>query len=144
MSSEWGEYSKLVLKELETLSVGIRTLNESMNKIESEIAGIKAREDKVIELLEWKEKVVDVVSPTQLKELKDKVNKVEAVLNQKELRVEELIEWKKRVDDIVSPAQLKDHVETIDDLKAFKTKAITIFAVVQFLIVLISFGLKFI
>jgi hypothetical protein len=47
--------------------------------------------------------------------------------------VRELREWKDKIDDIVSPTQLRENIRAIDDLKQFKTKTITVFAVVQFI-----------
>jgi|TARA_Y100000310_G_C20581582_1_gene763275 NifB/MoaA-like Fe-S oxidoreductase len=88
----WNEYSKLVLKELETLSDGIDILKVELQEVRQELTKMHAREDKVDELRSWKERVDDVASPTQLKEL----------------------------------------VESVEDLKTFRTKAITVFAVVQF------------
>ena len=88
----WNEYSRLVLKELETLSDGIDALQQELQDVKQEIAKMQVREDKVEELKNWKEKIDEVVSPTQLSELK------------KEVEV----------------------------LRTFKTKAVTIFAVVQF------------
>ena len=99
----WGEYSRLVLKELETLTVGIKELNESMNDMKREIAEIRAKEDKVHELVKWKARIDEVTSPTQLKELQDQV----------------------------------------EDLKLFKTKAVTIFTVVQFAMAVMMFAEKF-
>jgi hypothetical protein len=87
----WNEYSKLVLKELETLAIGISNLSTEIQDIKREIALLKDREDKVDKLVEWKEKVSEVVSPSQLAEMSREVK----------------------------------------DLKEFKTKAITIFVVVQ-------------
>ena len=73
--NNWDQYSKLVLKELETLSKGIFNLSEEIQDIKREIALIKDREDKVEKLQEWKEKVSEVISPTQLaqvvKDVKD-------------------------------------------------------------------------
>ena len=89
----WAEYSKLVLKELETLASGIKELNDSMNEMKREITEIRAREDKVHELVKWKERVDEVASPSQIKELKNEV----------------------------------------EELKLFRTKAVTVFAVIQFL-----------
>jgi len=98
MSGEngWGEYSKLVLKELETLASGIEFLRAELHDVKQELAAIRAKENKVDELREWKNKVDDVVSPTQLKGL----------------------------------------VGDVQELKMFKTKAVTIFAVIQFLMAL--------
>ena len=100
----WGEYSKLVLKELETLAAGIRDLNESMNDMKREITELRAREDKIHELVKWKE----------------------------------------RIDEVTSPSQLKELTDTVERLKAFKTQAITIFAVVQFVMAAAVFAMNFI
>ncbi len=99
----WAEYSKLVLKELETLALGIKELNDSMNEMKREITEIRAREDKVQELVKWKERVDEVASPTQLEKLKDEV----------------------------------------EDLKLFRTKAVTIFAVIQFAMATVVFAQRF-
>jgi len=96
----WGEYSKLVLKELETLAQGIKDLNDSINDMRKEITEIRAKEDKILEITQWKQRIDEVASPTQLKELKQEV----------------------------------------DDLKMFKTKAVTIFAVIQFVMAAILFA----
>mgnify|MGYP002632443218 CR=1 FL=1 len=89
----WGEYSRLVLKELETLATGIESLRSELLDVKQELAAIRAKEDKVDELRVWKSKIDDVTSPTQLKSL----------------------------------------VDEVQELKLFRTKAVTVFAVVQFL-----------
>ena len=88
----WNEYSRLVLKELETLSDGIEGLKEELQTVKQELAKMQVREDKVDELRVWKEKIDEVASPTQLKEV----------------------------------------IISLEELKTFRTKAVTIFAVVQF------------
>jgi hypothetical protein len=98
----WNEYSRLVLKELETLSQGISNLGSEIAEIKKEIALIKDREDKVEELKLWREKMDDVISPSQLKEL----------------------------------------VREVNSLKAFKTKAITIVLVFQFILMIAMSLLK--
>jgi DNA repair exonuclease SbcCD ATPase subunit len=103
-SNGWGEYSRLVLKELETLAQGIKDLNESMNDMKREITELRAREDKVQEIAKWKERIDEVASPTQLEKLK----------------------------------------EEVEDLKLFRTKAVTIFAVIQFLMAAVVFAQRFI
>jgi len=89
----WNEYSKLVLKELETLALGIESLRQEVGELRTELATIKHNEDKV----------------------------------------QELREWKAKIDDVASPPQLQEALKELDELKLFKTKAITVFAVVQFL-----------
>ena len=80
--NRWGEYSKLVLKELEVLAAGIKELNDSMNDMKREITEIRAREDKVQELVSWKLRVDEVASPSQLKELHDKVDELKSFKTQ--------------------------------------------------------------
>jgi len=88
----WDQYSRLVLQQLETLSSGIEALRAELQDVKNQLTELKAREDRVLELREWKEKV----------------------------------------DEVASPTQLKIALQEIEDLKMFKTKAVTIFAVVQF------------
>jgi predicted nucleic acid-binding Zn-ribbon protein len=104
MSGEngWGEYSRQILKELETLAKSIEGLRAELQDMKQELAAIRAKEDKVEELRSWKEKIDEVASPTQLKELTTEVQ----------------------------------------DLKIFKTKAITVFALVQFLMATALAALK--
>ena len=65
----WNEYSKLVLKELETLADGVEALKKELQEVRRDIAKIETRESKVDEIKEWKQKMTDVLSPDQLKEL---------------------------------------------------------------------------
>ena len=73
----WGEYSRMVLKELETLARGIDSLRVEIQGLKQELAELKAKEDKVKELSAWKERIDEVASPTQLKEMQDMVKKHE-------------------------------------------------------------------
>ncbi len=99
----WSEYSRLVLKELETLASSIQSLNSEIQELKQEIARMREREDRVDELRAWKEKVDEVASPTQIQVM----------------------------------------VKDVEDLKMFKTKAITIFAVVQFGMAFFAWAMKF-
>ena len=105
MSGEngWGEYSRLVLKELETLATGIESLRGELQEVKQELAKMQVREDKV----------------------------------------QEIVKWKERIDEVASPTQLKDLQVQVEDLKLFKTKAVTIFAVVQFAMAAIVFAQRF-
>ena len=100
----WGEYSRLVLKELETLATGIESLRTELQEVKQELAAMRAKEDKV----------------------------------------QEIVKWKERIDEVASPTQLKDLQIQVEDLKLFKTKAVTIFAVVQFAMAAIVFAQRFI
>ena len=72
----WAEYSKLVLKELETLTKGIDHVESEISNIKSEIMLLKDKIEKYGKLEEWKEKVNEVASPTQLKTMIDEVEKL--------------------------------------------------------------------
>jgi uncharacterized protein YoxC len=52
-------------------------------------------------------------------------------LKAKEDRIQDIKVWKEKIDDVASPPQLKTVLEEIEVLKEFKTKAITMFMVVQ-------------
>ena len=64
---------------------------------------------------------------TELQDVKNQLIELRA----KEDRVQDLKNWKERVDDVTSPAQLRSALQDIEDLKTFKTKAVTIFTGVQ-------------
>jgi len=96
-------YNQLVLAQLQSLSQAMEALRGDLQFVRQEITELKAKEDKVVELREWKQKIDDVISPTQLYKL----------------------------------------VEDIKDLNNFKTKAVTIFAVVQFAMGAIIFAMNF-
>ena len=66
--NSWNEYSRLVLKELETLALGINSLRHEVADLKQEIAELRLKEDKVKELRDWKDKIDDVASPSQLRE----------------------------------------------------------------------------
>jgi|TARA_R100001460_G_scaffold35316_1_gene68028 hypothetical protein len=96
-------YNQLVLAQLQSLSQAMEALRGDLQFVRQEITELKAKEDKVVELREWKQKIDDVISPTQLYKL----------------------------------------VEDIKDLNNFKTKAVTIFAVVQFGMGAVLFAMNF-
>jgi len=97
MSQEpsWDQYSRLVLQQLETLSSGIEGLRIELQDVKNQLTELKAKED----------------------------------------RIQDLKEWKEKIDEVASPSQLQNAFQEIENLKIFKTKAVTIFAVVQFFMV---------
>tara|TARA_R100000808_G_C2049341_1_gene85555 strand:- start:17 stop:349 length:333 start_codon:yes stop_codon:yes gene_type:complete len=99
----WAEHSKLVLKELETLSAGIASLNKEIQEVKKELAQLHVKQDQVKVVLKWKEKI----------------------------------------DEVCSPTQLQGHLKELEDLKTFKTKAITSFLIIQFLMAVTVFVLRF-
>jgi Tfp pilus assembly protein PilO len=89
----WDQYSRLVLQQLETLANGIEALRTELQDVKNQLTELKAKED----------------------------------------RVQDLKDWKEKIDEVASPSQLQNALQEIEDLKTFKTKAVTIFAGVQFL-----------
>jgi len=65
-----------------------------------------------------------------------------AKMQVREDKVDELKVWKEKVDDVCSPSQLKEALEEIENLKTFKTKAITIFAAAQVAMGFFAWALK--
>ena len=63
----------------------------------------------------------------ELQDVKSQLTELKA----KEDRVQDLKSWKEKMDDVASPPQLKSALQEIEDLKIFKTKAITIFMIAQ-------------
>ena len=96
-------YNQLVLAQLQSLSQAMEALRGDLQFVRQEITELKAKEDRVVELKEWKQ----------------------------------------RIDEVVSPPQLQKLVKEVEELNNFKTKAITIFAVVQFGMGAILFAMNF-
>jgi len=75
----WTEYGKLVLKELERLNEGQENIRKDMDDkfkdMAESLSNVKAVEVEVKTLAEWREKVTEVWSSTQMKESKDEVYK---------------------------------------------------------------------
>ena len=91
----WDQYSRLVLQQLETLATSMEALRLELQDVKNQLTELKAKED----------------------------------------RIQDLKEWKEKIDEIASPSQLQNAFQEIENLKIFKTKAVTIFAVVQFFMV---------
>ena len=69
----WDQYSKLVLRELESLADGVNGLKTEIEALKREITEMRAKEDKVAELVDWKKRVDEVASPSQIKDLQKQV-----------------------------------------------------------------------
>jgi len=87
----WETYSKLVLQQLETMASGIEGLRNELQDVKNQLTELKAKED----------------------------------------RVQDLKAWKEKMDDVASPPQLRDIIHEVEELKTFRTKAVTMFMVVQ-------------
>ncbi len=88
----WDQYYQLVLQQLESLSTGVEALRSELQDVKNQLTELKAKED----------------------------------------RIQDIKAWKERMDEVISPSQIKVLVNVVEDLKLFKTKAVTIFMVVQF------------
>jgi uncharacterized protein YoxC len=75
----WGDYSKLVLKELERLNDNYDKMREDMDmrfgELNTRLTEVKSVEKSVQNQTSWVEKVNDVWSPSQMKEAKDEIYK---------------------------------------------------------------------
>lgn len=69
----WNEYSRLVLAELEKLNQQFSHMSSDIEEMKREISKIDTIKTYIDDLQNWKKDVSEVVSPTQLKELKDSV-----------------------------------------------------------------------
>jgi hypothetical protein len=73
----WSEYGRLVLKELERLNEGQIALKKDIDKkfsdLNEKMTEFKGTEKDVQELKEWREKVTEIWSPSQMKQSKDEV-----------------------------------------------------------------------
>ena len=76
---------------------------------------------------------------SELQHVKEQLTELKA----KEDRVQDLKVWKEKMDDVASPPQLKEAIQEIEELKVFKTKAITMFMVVQGIMgLVVAWGLE--
>mgnify|MGYP003121304609 CR=1 FL=1 len=64
----------------------------------------------------------------ELQLVKEQITKIKA----KEDRLDEIRVWKDKIDEVASPSQIKYALRELENLRTFKTKAVTIFMVIQF------------
>tara|TARA_R110001583_G_scaffold12434_1_gene55302 strand:+ start:2499 stop:2819 length:321 start_codon:yes stop_codon:yes gene_type:complete len=76
----------------------------------------------------------------ELQLVKEQITKIKA----KEDRLEEIKTWKEKIDEVASPSQIKYALRELENLKTFKTKAVTIFAVIQFGMAAVLFVMNFV
>ena len=82
-----------------------------------------------------------------IEQLRDEFQAIKEQLTElkaKEDRIQDLKVWKERVDEVMSPTQLQQAMKDVEELKMFKTKAITVFMVVQFFMAFATLGIQFI
>jgi hypothetical protein len=80
----WGDYSKLVLKELERLNDNHEKMRSDfdakLNEMNLKLNDVKNLEKNLSTNSIWIEKVNDVWSPTQMKEAKDEIYRQKGVV----------------------------------------------------------------
>lgn len=69
----WGEYTKLVVQELERLNDTQKELLTRIERINEKISDLQRMEHNVSDVKSWQQRVNDVWSPTQMKESKDEI-----------------------------------------------------------------------
>jgi archaellum component FlaC len=94
----------------------------------SESAGWENYSKLILQQLEGLSKGIDGLRE-ELQQMKQEITALKA----REDKVQEIHSWKQRIDEVVSPPQLDKAIKEIEELRLFKTKAVTIFAVVQFI-----------
>ena len=63
----------------------------------------------------------------ELQDVKGQLTELKA----KEDRIQDIKAWKEKVDEVASPSQMLVKFNEVEELKLFKTKAITIFMIAQ-------------
>tara|TARA_R110000751_G_scaffold282760_1_gene386016 strand:- start:1524 stop:1856 length:333 start_codon:yes stop_codon:yes gene_type:complete len=70
----WNEYSRLVLAELEKLNNSVEELSGDITDLREEITKIKSIKHDIADIKEWRKDLSEVVSPTQLKEVRKDID----------------------------------------------------------------------
>lgn len=115
------EYNRMILTQLDNLNIQMKDMSkemtDKMNEMDQKILKINLREDKIDELVEWKNKATEIVSLSDLNKIKDKSDKID-IENIKELKKE------------------------VKELRDFKLKAITVFGFIQVIMTVVTFWKK--
>ncbi len=69
----WEEWSQHILKELERLNLNYEKIQKELSDVKEELAVIKNQQTTVGELKQWKKDIDEVLSPTDMKDLRDEV-----------------------------------------------------------------------
>lgn len=93
-------------------------VNKKVEELTVQLAKVKTIENTVDNIKEWKEKIQEVISTSELAELKL---------------------WKKEMEERMSPSQLTTHIKEHESFKTFKTQAMMIWVVVQALMTIALF-----
>lgn len=108
------EYNRIVITQLENINIAIQNMNLKLNELENKVLALNIKEDRVTNLLDWKNEITSTVSIDDLGKIKRKTF---------DISLEELNEMKNQ----------------INLLREFKIRAVTIFSVVQFIMTVLLF-----
>lgn len=108
------EYNRIVITQLENINQAIQTMNLKLNELENKVLALNIKEDRVNNILDWKNEVVSTVS------------------------IDDLGKIKRKTFDI-SLEEINDMKNQINLLREFKIRAVTIFSVVQFIMTVLLF-----
>jgi predicted nuclease with TOPRIM domain len=124
-SQGWKEWSNHVLKELERLNSNYENLRDEVVRTNQELVKTAAMKHAVNELAIWKRDVDKVVNEEDLREMKKCASKIQK-------NTEDIQQAEKDITAII--LEKNDNKKEISELKTFKTKAVTIGAIVFFLL----------
>lgn len=112
---------ELILHRLDEISRKQDEFNKKVEDLTIQLAKVKTIENTVDNIKEWKDKVQEVISTSELREFK---------------------EWKAKMEEQMSPTQLAVHIKEHESFKTFKAQAMMIWIVVQALMTLAIFWSK--
>lgn len=113
---------ELILHRLDDLTKNQELSSKKLDTIQEHLNKLNAVEKSVSEVIDWKVRMEEKISISELNDMK---------------------EWKSKMDEIVSPKQLDKIIKEHDNLKTFKTKATMIWVIVQAIMVIATFIMKF-
>lgn len=107
---------ELIVHRLDTIVKGQDEFNKKLQGIDERLMKIDSIKQEVEVLREWKKSVDAVMPVSDMKSLSD---------------------WREKIDEVVSPSQLKEHIDELENLKIFKTRATMIWVVIQAVILIV-------
>ena len=65
--------NQMILDKLKELTIGINSLQKEIEGLKRDIIEVKLKEDKLLEIIDWKKRFDEIISPTQLNSLQKEV-----------------------------------------------------------------------
>lgn len=113
---------ELILHRLDDLTKKQDDFNTKLDTINEQLNKVNTIEKSVSEVVDWKTKLDETVSISELKDIK---------------------EWKGKMDEIISPKQMDKLVKEHEIIKTFKTQATMVWVIVQAIMAVLLFWQKF-